>query len=238
MDSIDPLMTLRTPTANRPLLGLTLLVVEDSRFACEAVRMLCQRSGARIRRADSLFSARRHLSVYRPSVVLIDLGLPDGAGEDLITDLNRATPRVDVILATSGDPDAEVRARIAGADGFIAKPFASLAEFQEAVLSHLPPDRHPPGLRPLSEETVVPDPVAYRDDLAHVAEVLSGEESAAAIDYVTQFLGGVARSAADTDLDRAVSALAVSRRDGLPLRPDMARLAAMLQTRLAAGGIV
>ena len=79
--------TLPSPTADRPLLGLTVLVIEDSRDACEAMRLLCLRSGARIRRADCMRAARRHLQVYRPSVVIADLGLRDGNGIDLIQEL-------------------------------------------------------------------------------------------------------------------------------------------------------
>ena len=93
MDDLDAFVVAKpVPTSSRPLLGLTALVVEDSRFACEAMRLLCLRSGARIRRADCLRSARRHLQVYRPSVVIIDLGLPDGSGTDLITELNQTVP--------------------------------------------------------------------------------------------------------------------------------------------------
>ena len=95
MDDLDDFMTLRPPTARRPLLGLTVLVVEDSRFACEAVRLLCLRSGARIRRADSLEHAQKHLGVYRPAVLIVDVGLPDGSGLELIKSCAAAHPRID-----------------------------------------------------------------------------------------------------------------------------------------------
>ncbi len=229
---MDEFMMTRPPTARKPLLGLTVLVVEDSHFACEAMRLLCLRSGARIRRADSLESAGRHLSVYRPSVMIVDVGLPDGSGLPLIETLAQATPRIDVLLGTSGDPDLEQAVLDAGADDFIAKPIASLAAFQGIVLRHLPADRQPPGPRLLSDEEVNPDLIAYQDDLNFAAQALKeGEE----LDYVTQFLGGVARSANDRDLDRAVKALADQRTAGGSVKSGVAALSEMVQSRIAAG---
>src|SRR6056297_838214 len=101
MPNFDPHFPIHTPTARRPLLGLTILVVEDSLFACETIRLMCLRSGARVRRADCLRSARRHLKVYRPSVVIVDMGLPDGSGVELITELNTCSARVSGILGLS-----------------------------------------------------------------------------------------------------------------------------------------
>ena len=235
MDTLDDFLMSRPPTAARPLLGLTILLVEDSRYASEAFRLLCQRSGARIRRADSLFSARRHLRVYRPSVVITDIGLPDGSGLELLAELARAEPRIDVILGTSGDPDTESAVKATGADGFVAKPVARLAEFQSAILRHLPRDRQPTGPRIVLEERIAPDPIALRDDLAHVADVLSGDEGGPSLDYLTQFLGGVAKSAGDVPLRAAVDALAARRLAGTAYSPHLARLAALVQTRLTEG---
>ncbi|WP_299828950.1 response regulator [uncultured Roseobacter sp.] len=233
MDKTDPFAaTIPAPTASRPLLGLTVLVIEDSRFACEAMRLLCLRSGARIRRADCLRSARRHLQVYRPSVVIVDLGLPDGNGVDLITELTQSEPRVDVVLGTSGDPDGENQALTAGADGFLEKPINSLAVFQQAVLSNLPADRQPTGLRELPDEIIHPDRMAFQDDMAHIADVLEDPADDGSLDYVAQFLGGVARSAQDQVLEKAAAALAQKRAAGEPAGIETAEIAGLIQQRL------
>ncbi|MDJ0629629.1 MAG: response regulator [Rhodobacter sp.] len=231
--TLDPLPLGPAPTAARPLAGLTVLVVEDSRFASEAVRLLCLRSGARIRRADSLRAARRHLSVYLPTVVIVDLGLPDGSGLELIGNLAGAAQRIPVILATSGDDRNFIPAVDAGADGVLSKPIESLAVFQKAVIDHLPPDQRAPGLRLVSAETVSPDPIAFRDDLAHIADVLTSSDDDQTLDYVAQFLTGVARSAHDGPLEEAAATLAANRANGGRIRSDVARVAGMLQERLA-----
>ncbi len=232
MDDSDPFTYAhRLPTPTRPLLGLTILVVEDSRYASEAMRLICLRSGARIRRADCLKSARRHLQVYRPSVIVVDLGLPDGSGLDLIRDMAAAVPRVGIILATSGDDNSEAGAMEAGADGFLAKPVTSLAAFQTEVLSRLPEERRPLGPRVISEDPIHPDEMALQDDLAHVADVLNdgGEDM---LDYVAQFIGGVARSAKDSALAQAAADLAKARASGTPGKATAARIAGLVQERL------
>ncbi|KGJ04562.1 response regulator [Paracoccus halophilus] len=218
---------------NRPLAGLTVLVVEDSRVASEAVRLLCLRSGARIRRADCIRSALRHLQTYRPGAVIIDMGLPDGDGADMIATIARSEPRVPVILGISGDPGNRDAAMKAGADGFLAKPIESLAVFQEAILAALPADARPKWPRILPDEVIAADQGALRDDLAHVAEVLSLADDTAAIDYIVRFLAGVARSAHDRPLEDAATALARDHAEGRALATDLARISGLVQDRLA-----
>ncbi len=233
MDIKDPFApNLPAPTANHPLLGLTVLVIEDSRFACEAMRLLCLRSGARIRRADSLRSARRHLQVYRPSFAIIDLGLPDGNGLDLIQDLVSNAPRPQVILGTSGDPYSQDAALKAGADRFFAKPITSLAIFQETILASLPSDRQPIGPRALSDEIIYPDIIAYQDDMSHVADILEENSDGRTLDYVAQFLGGGTRSAKDHGLLKATEALAAKRDAGEATSSKTARIVGLIQDRL------
>lgn len=237
MEDLDTYLITRPPTARRPLLGLTVLVVEDSRFACEAVRLLCLRSGARIRRAGSLEHAQNHLSVYRPTVLIVDVGLPDGSGLALIARCAKATPRIDVILGTSGDTDVHADVLKAGADGFLAKPIANLSAFQSAILMHLPQNRQPRGPRLLSDEVVHPDMLAYHDDLSHVANVIGNGNGSETVGYVAQFLRGLARSADDSELGNAAADLADKFASGQSTAADLTALGAMVQARLDNAGL-
>lgn len=209
------------PTPERPLNGLKVLVVEDSRSAAHAVRLLSLYSGARLRRADSLAAAHRHLAVYRPSIVIVDMGLPDGNGADLIAELAAAEPRVPVIVGTSGDPGTEAQALEAGADGFLPKPLESLAAFQQTLVALLPASDAPKGPRALPEKTVAPDADALAQDLALAADIMQ-EGAATGLAYAAQFLGTVAQAAHDPVLEDAARKLA-----GAPAQaPQVARLVA------------
>lgn len=231
-DTISDLLPQKAPSAERPLLGVTILLVEDSRFACEAIRLMCLRAGARLRRADCLRSAERHLQCYRPTVVIADLGLPDGSGLDLIGALAGQSPRVPAVLAMSGEPGAEAAARGAGADGFLAKPVESLAAFQDTILSLLP--GRPRGMAEGGGAALVPDPAAFRDDLVRAAALLDAG-GAGDLDYVARFLAGLAVSARDADLRAAAEALLAGRGGGAGRPAPLARVSGLVQARLAQG---
>lgn len=184
-----------------PLQGVTLLTVEDSRFASDALRMMCLRAGARLRRAETLAAARAHLRVYRPDVAIIDLGLPDGTGESLIRDLILSKRRPSVILGTSGDDNGRGSALAAGADGFLAKPLESFAGFCQTLQSLLPGKT-----APLPEDSVIaPDPLALQDDLAQAATALSTHPDDPNRRYLARFVKGLAHCSHDEALALAAA---------------------------------
>lgn len=234
MPADEGFLMMSVPTASRPLLGLTVLLVEDSRYASEAMRLLCQRSGARLRRADTIAHARQHLRTYRPGVVIVDMGLPDGSGAELIAELGRAHPRVDVILGFSGDPANEGPALAAGADDFLAKPVASISLFQNKILALLPSSRRPSGPREMVNDDIRPDPLSLRDDLVTIREALADKRRPGGADYAAQFVTSVAQDTGDTVLERAADGLRRALREGQPEGPATARLSALIQDRLAA----
>ena len=201
-ETLEDLIMIQPPTADRPLLGTMILLVEDSRHACEVLRLICQRSGARIRRAESLASAARHLRSYRPRIAVIDLGLPDGSGLDLIESLSHSEPAMEGIIAISGDDTLAEAAMQAGADAFLAKPLTSVLGFQKTVLDLLPKGQHPPNLVHPLHDTVQPDHVALRDDLALASELLRQHPDAKTLTYLGGFLASLGKDADDATLVR------------------------------------
>lgn len=205
-----------------PLQGVTLLAVEDSRLACDALRLFCQRSGARLRRAATLEEAAAHLRLYRPDAVLVDLGLPDGRGEGLIRAL-AATPDRPGLLAMSGDPDGRAPALAAGADAFLDKPVAGLAAFRRAILPLLPGRG---AAAPAEDAATAADPAALHDDLARAARAVRAGPGAEERRYLAGFLTGLARQTRDAALSEAAASL---HNPGEGLH----RLALLLDERLA-----
>ncbi|SLN43259.1 KDP operon transcriptional regulatory protein KdpE [Pseudoruegeria aquimaris] len=227
------------PLAPRgPLSGVSLLLVEDSRFASDATRLMCRHTGMRMRRAGSLETAWRHLSRDCPDVLIADVGLPDGCGLALIARLKALRTRPAVLLATSGDPGHRDAARQAGAQGFLEKPVASLARFQSAILAHLPEgdeERQPSLAACAAPARLEPDRLAYYDDLAAARRSFAAlsrirrRAEDPGVAYLSRFVRGVARSADDPDLERAARRLSRDARRGAP---ELVQLFDLVDARL------
>lgn len=174
----------------------TLLVVEDSLYSCEVLRQYCRRLGIRLRRAADLGQARAHLRLYRPDIVMVDLGLPDGRGEGLIAKMAIGAHRPQLIIATSGDDSARATALAAGADLFLDKPLPDLLDFRRLLVDHFPrplPLTHLPN-RPFRPEA---DVFALHDDLSMADQhLMHGHD----LPYISGFVAGVACSAGDQEL--------------------------------------
>ncbi|MFT3972257.1 MAG: response regulator [Amaricoccus sp.] len=213
------------------LFAVTILLVEDSRTASEAIRLYAAESGARVRRADSLTAASRHLAIYRPNVVIVDLGLPDGDGIDLIRHLASAPTPLTSIVAISGHERAtwQAEAMAAGAAGCLEKPIPSLRVFQELVLAVLPDaeSRRRPDERELLLAGRATVRAALEEDLLRARGLLADALPAGDADtvaYCAQFLQSVGEMLGDLDLATAARGAGTPVGAGLLTRMVEARL--------------
>ncbi len=109
------------PTAGRP--GPTVLVVEDdAETRAVLVRELATR-GYRVVEAPDGATALREWQARRPDVVLLDLGLPDVDGLQVIRRIRRDASTPIVILSGRYEEREKVEALERGADDYVTKPF-------------------------------------------------------------------------------------------------------------------
>lgn len=103
--------------------GLTALIIEDSHL----VRRMCEnflgQRGYRTICANSAEAAFKQVAAHRPDIALLDLGLPDRAGLEVLAELRQTAPTLAIIVITgSGTAANAVRALKLGAIDFITKP--------------------------------------------------------------------------------------------------------------------
>jgi two-component system KDP operon response regulator KdpE len=118
------------------------LVVEDESSLLQTLRLTLSRHDFDVEAAASGGEALATAARWRPDVVVLDLGLPDIDGVDVIRQLReRGNPLRIVVLSARGDERDKVAALDLGADDYLTKPFSMeelLARIRVA-LRHLGP---------------------------------------------------------------------------------------------------
>jgi DNA-binding response OmpR family regulator len=109
---------------------MRLLIVEDNDQLAELLAQGLKTGGFETDRAALLTEAQDALSVNSYAGVVLDLGLPDGDGQQLVTWLRAKGDATPVLMLTARGTVAEkVRGLSSGADDYLVKPFA----FEELI---------------------------------------------------------------------------------------------------------
>lgn len=101
----------------------TVLVIDDDPQMRRLLHVAFEHCGWRVIGADSGQLGVSETAFARPDAVLVDLGLPDTDGLDVIARIREWSRIPIVVLSGRGDPETQIQALDAGADDFVTKPF-------------------------------------------------------------------------------------------------------------------
>jgi two-component system response regulator MprA len=116
----------------RPLV----LVIDDEPGIVDFVQIGLRNEGYRVAVAGTAADGLELVRREPPAAVILDVGLPDGDGFDLLATIRAESDVPIVMLTARGEVDDRVRGLDLGADDYIAKPF-HFAELLARVRAHL-----------------------------------------------------------------------------------------------------
>jgi two-component system KDP operon response regulator KdpE len=112
------------------------ILIEDEIQIRRFVRAALEAQGWQVHEADSAKQGLAEAGTRKPDLLIVDLGLPDGDGLDVIRDV-RAWSNVPIIVLSARTKETEkIAALDAGADDYLAKPFG-LGELMARVRANL-----------------------------------------------------------------------------------------------------
>ena len=114
------------PVKTLPIERLPMIVViDDERNVQATLSAVLQRNGFAVETAPNAAQGRRKVAEMNPDLVLLDLGLPDADGLDVLKELKLANPGCAVMILTANDSLANAIESIKlGAFHFLPKPYA------------------------------------------------------------------------------------------------------------------
>ena len=141
IDGIEP-RELRGPARVGP--SGRVLLVEDEPGIVEFIEFGLRQEGLEVTSAMTAAAGMRAVRAFHPDIAILDVGLPDGDGFDLLGRI-RAESSVPVIMLTArGELEDRIRGLDLGADDYVAKPF-HFEELMARVRAHLRRARESPG---------------------------------------------------------------------------------------------
>jgi two-component system KDP operon response regulator KdpE len=151
-------------TAERP----AVIVIEDEPQLRRVLRTMLETNGFRCIESESARRGLLDAKTLRPDLILVDLGLPDRDGLEVIRAVRRWSTVPIIVLTARNEEPTKIAALDAGADDYVTKPFSVgelLARLRVAL--RRASDSSPSG---------VFDVDSLRVDLVHRQVFISGQE--------------------------------------------------------------
>jgi len=108
------------------------LLIEDERQIRRFIRVALEEEGCQVIEAGTMAEGLALAGAERPDLLILDLGLPDGNGVDLIRDVRGWADTPIVILSARAQENDKIDALDAGGDDYLTKPF-SVGELRARV---------------------------------------------------------------------------------------------------------
>lgn len=125
--------------------GTRVLVVDDERSIRIFLRASLAVEGYLVHEVENGQEALREVPAWRPDVVILDLGLPDMDGREVIAGLREWTQVPIIVLSVREREQDKIAALDAGADDYLTKPFSVgelLARIRAALRRTVPTGGH------------------------------------------------------------------------------------------------
>lgn len=114
-----------------------ILIIEDDIALNKGLCKALTTDSRQLISCTDIRAAREQILCSMPSLILLDINLPDGSGLDFLKELKKGSDFIPVILLTANDTDLDiVNGLELGADDYITKPF-SLAVLRARVNTQL-----------------------------------------------------------------------------------------------------
>jgi two-component system KDP operon response regulator KdpE len=104
--------------------GVRILVVDDEKQIRRMLRAALEGYGYDIAEAASGHEGLSQTSIFHPDVIILDLGLPDIDGIEVIERLREWTQVPVIVLSVREHEDDKIKALDVGADDYVTKPFS------------------------------------------------------------------------------------------------------------------
>lgn len=104
---------------------IRILIIDDESTIRNTLRLSLQSAGYKLAEATNGQSGLQQLELFHPHIVLLDLGLPDINGLEVLREIRKWSRVPVIVLTVNDDENTKVHLLDSGADDYLTKPFST-----------------------------------------------------------------------------------------------------------------